>query len=87
LKGALRLLFDIQLGSIQSDRKGASQLLLQATQVEAPKLLTPAAAERVTARSRRNSVVVAALIGLLLGVIAALMWDGVAAGLSRRRPA
>jgi hypothetical protein len=87
LSTSLRLLFQIQLGSIQSDRKGAAQLLLQATQVEAPKVLTPAAAQLVTARSRRNSVVVAALIGLILGVIAALMWDGVAAGLSRRRPA
>jgi len=85
LSTSLRLLFQIQLGSIQSDRKGASQLLLQATQIEAPKLLTPAAAERVTARSRRNSAVVAALIGLILGVIAALMWDGVVAGFSRRR--
>jgi hypothetical protein len=30
-------------------------------------------------------VVVAALIGLILGAIAALMWDGLAAGMSRRR--
>jgi len=32
-----------------------------------------------------HTVVVAALIGLILGAIAALMWDGVAAGMSRRR--
>jgi hypothetical protein len=87
LSTSLRLLFQIQLGSIQSDRKGAAQLLLQATQVEAPKMVTPAAAERVTARSRRNSAVIAAVIGLILGVIATLMWDGVAAGFSRRRAA
>ena len=47
--------------------------------------LTGAPAQRVTARSRRNTVVVAALIGIILGAIAALMWDGVAAGMSRRR--
>ena len=82
-----RLLIQLQLGNLQGDYSGASQLLLQAEQVEAPKLLTPAAAQVVTARSRRNSVVVAALIGLILGVLAALMWDGVAAGFSRRRPA
>jgi capsular polysaccharide biosynthesis protein len=81
------LLLQLQLRSYQDDRSATSQLLLQARQVEAPKLLTAAAPERVTARSRRNSVVVAALIGLILGAIAALMWDGVAAGLSRRRPA
>ena len=82
-----KLVLELQLNNLQSNLSGTSQLLLQATQVEAPKLLTAAAPERVTARSRRNSVVVAALIGLILGAIGALMWDGVAAGLSRRRPA
>jgi capsular polysaccharide biosynthesis protein len=80
-----KLLLQVQLHSAQDDLTTATQLLHQATDVEAPKLLTPAAAQRVTARSRRNSVVVAALIGLVLGVIAALMWDGIAAGFSRRR--
>jgi uncharacterized protein involved in exopolysaccharide biosynthesis len=37
---------------------------------------------RTTARSRRNDVVVGALLGLLLGIIAALAWEPVAA---RRR--
>ena len=36
---------------------------LQAKQVEKPGVLTGAAAQRITARSRRNTVVVAALIG------------------------
>ena len=63
------------------------QFLLQAKQIEKPGILTGASAQRVTARSRRNTVVVAALIGLILGAVAALMWDGVAAGMSRRRGA
>jgi hypothetical protein len=46
-------------------------------------VLTGAAAQKVTARSRRNTVVVAALIGLILGALAALMWDGVASRLRR----
>ena len=79
------LLLQLQLRSYQDDKSATSQLLLQARQIEAPKLVTAAAPERVTARSRRNSVVVAALIGLILGAIAALLWDGFAAGLSRRR--
>ena len=82
-----KLLLELQLRSYQQDLSAVSQLLLQARQVEAPKLLTAAASERVTGRSRRNNVVVAALIGLILGAIAALMWDGVAAGFSRRRSA
>ncbi|HEY5057741.1 MAG TPA: Wzz/FepE/Etk N-terminal domain-containing protein [Gaiellaceae bacterium] len=80
-----KLLLLLQLSSRQSDLSSVSQLLLQTTQVEAPKLVAPAAPERVTARSRRNSVVIAALIGLILGAIAALGWDGAAAGFSKRR--
>jgi uncharacterized protein involved in exopolysaccharide biosynthesis len=38
-------------------------------------VLTRAAAVKTTARSRRNSVVVAAFLGLVLGVIAALLWE------------
>ena len=80
-----QLLLQLRLATTQQDRLSTSQLLSQAKQVEAPSILTSAAASRVTARSRRNTVVVAALIGLILGAIAALMWDGVAAGFSRRR--
>ncbi len=80
-----QLLLQLRLAAPQQDKLSTSQLLLQATQVERPSLLTAARATRVTARSRRNTVVVAALIGLVLGIIAALMWDGVAAGFSRRR--
>ena len=80
-----QLLLQLRLATTQQDRLSTNQLLLQATQVEAPQVLTGATAQRVTARSRRNTVVVAALIGVILGAIAALMWDGVAAGMSRRR--
>ena len=70
-----KLLLQTQLSARQQDLTNASQLLVQATQVETPKVLTPAVAQLVTARSRRNSFVVGALIGLLLGVLAALLWD------------
>jgi hypothetical protein len=85
LSASDQLLLQLRLATAQQDRLSTNQLLLQATQVEKPGILTGAAAQRVTARSRRNSVVVAALIGLILGAIAALMWDGLAAGMSRRR--
>jgi capsular polysaccharide biosynthesis protein len=71
--------------SAEDAKLSTSQLLLQASQVEKPKILTGAAAQKVTARSRRNTLVVSALIGLVLGAIVALLWDGVAAGLARRK--
>jgi uncharacterized protein involved in exopolysaccharide biosynthesis len=67
--------------SLAQDRLQAQQLLSQAQLVEAPRIVTHAAAAKVTARSRRNTVVVAAVIGLLLGALAALAWDA----LARRR--
>ena len=78
-----KLIVQIRLAQAQSDKLQTSQLLLQATQVEKPSVLTGAAAQKVTARSRRNTVVVAALIGLILGALAALLWDGLAARLRR----
>lgn len=69
--------------TVAQDRLQAQQLLSQAQLVEAPRIVTRAAAAKVTARSRRNSVVVAAVIGLLLGALAALAWDAIA----RRRAA
>jgi len=79
-----KLLFQLQLRTLQDDVIAADQLLVQAQQVEVPQLLTGAASQRVTARSRRNTVVVAALICLLLGALVALLWDRVAPRLASR---
>jgi uncharacterized protein involved in exopolysaccharide biosynthesis len=51
------------------------QQLALAEDVEAPKVNTRAVATKTTARSRRNTVLVAGLIGLLLGGIAALLYE------------
>jgi len=80
-----KLLLQVQLRTLQLDKTGAQQLLHQATAVEKPLIVTPAAPSRVTARSRRNSVVVAGVIGLILGGLAALLWDRVAAAIARNR--
>jgi uncharacterized protein involved in exopolysaccharide biosynthesis len=80
-----KLIFQTQLRTYQQDRLQATQLLLQAKQVEEPQVLTHAAFQRVTARSRRNTVVVAALIGLVLGALVALLWDRVGPSLAASR--
>jgi tetratricopeptide (TPR) repeat protein len=68
----------LQRGQIADALQNYQQLLALAKNVEQSKLLTPALATKTTARSRRNSVLVGALIGLLLGIVAALLWEPVA---------
>ena len=79
-----KLLFQLQLRNFQDDLLGSTQALQQVQQVETPKLLTAAGADKVTARSRRNTIIVAGLIGLLLGALLALFWDRVAPRLNSR---
>jgi hypothetical protein len=64
----------------RSDRQ---QLLALAENVEAPQVVQQAVARKVTAQSRRNSIVVAGILGLLAGLLAALLWDPVAARVRR----
>jgi hypothetical protein len=87
-----RLILSSQLNSLIQQRltivdqlSTNQQLLALAQDVEAPQLITRAVSTKTTARSRRNTVIVAALIGLLLGIIAALLWEPV--GRIARRPA
>lgn len=70
-----KAVFGVQLGAVLDDQLQAKQLVIQAEEVERPQVLTHAAAVRTTARGRRNSVVVGAFIGLLLGLGAAIVWD------------
>ena len=69
---------------VQQDLLAVRPLLAQAQTVERGRVLTRAVASKATARSRRNSIVVAALIGLILGGLAALGWERVAAREARR---
>jgi hypothetical protein len=79
-----RLILGTTLRTDQQDKIQASLDLLQAQHVERPKVLVGAAAQRITARSRRNTVVIAAVIGLILGALAALLWDTVVPRLTPR---
>jgi hypothetical protein len=76
-----KAVFGVQLGVVLTDQLQAKQFLIQTEQIERPQVLTPAGAVKTTARSRRNSVVVAGFLGLLLGLVAALVWEP----LQRRR--
>lgn len=79
-----KLLLQTTLRNYQTDKTANSQLLLLATKVESPYVLANAASNKITARSRRNTVVIGALIGLILGAIAALLWDTVVPRISPR---
>jgi hypothetical protein len=77
--GQLGAVIALQLYPIEQDQITAQQLLTQAVHIERPAVLTRGAPFRVTARSRRNSSVVGAFLGLVLGLIAALVWEPLAA--------
>ena len=79
-----KLLLQTTLRGYQTDKTTNSQLLLLATKVENPSVFLTAASNKITARSRRNTVVISALIGLILGALAALLWEPVAARVTPR---
>lgn len=79
-----RLIVSTTLRLDQQDKTTNSQLLLLAKGVEKPSVYTRAASHKITARSRRNTVVIAALIGLILGALAALLWEPVSARVTPR---
>lgn len=54
--------------------------LLGARDIESAQFITHAAGRRLAAATRRTSVVVAALIGAILGIALALAWESLAAG-------
>ena len=76
---------DARRTALQEDLDEARQLLNLAENVESSRVVEPAAASKTTARSSRSSLLVGALIGLLLGAIAALVVDPIAG--RRRGPA
>jgi capsular polysaccharide biosynthesis protein len=79
-----KLVLTTLLRSDQADKTTNTQLLQLAKGVERPSVYTHAASHKITARSRRNTVVIAALIGLILGALAALLWDTVVPRLAPR---
>jgi hypothetical protein len=62
-------------GTVQQELFQNQQLLSLAVNVEKSRVVQPPAASRVTATSRRNAALVGALIGLVLGAVAAYLAD------------
>jgi capsular polysaccharide biosynthesis protein len=85
LSGTDKLVASIQRAQIVDQLTTAKQQLAVAKEVELGRQVTSARAAKTTARSRRNTVIVAALIGLLIGIFAALLWEPV--GRIVRKPA
>jgi uncharacterized protein involved in exopolysaccharide biosynthesis len=64
-----------RFGTISDNLSLAQQQQTLAKSVELAQIIEPASAARTTARSRRNSILVGALIGIIAGAIVAILAD------------
>jgi uncharacterized protein involved in exopolysaccharide biosynthesis len=69
-------------GDLVQQQTETREILSLAQNVEKSRVVAPAAATKVSARSKRSSLVVGALIGLIVGIAIALLWDPI---VERRR--
>ena len=65
-------------GQLLDQQTSKQQQLALADNVESATVIQPAVAVKTSARSRRTSMLVGGLIGLILGGLAALAWDSLA---------
>ena len=62
-------------GNLNDKIFATEQQLTLLNTIEIAQIITEATAQKTTARSRRNSILVGGLIGLIAGVIAAIVVD------------
>lgn len=72
-----------QNGTLLQNKSLTEQQLSLARDVEKPSIVNPPVAVKTTARSTRNSMLVGGVIGLLIGLFAALIWEPVLTRLRR----
>ena len=65
-------------GLLIEDRTDTEQLITLAEEVERARQVTEARASRVPAQSPRSAILVGALLGLLVGLVLALLWHRIA---------
>jgi hypothetical protein len=68
-----------RLGQLETDRLSAQQFLSLAENVEQPQVRSPAVAVKTAGANSRTGAAVGGLIGLIVGILAALLWDPLAA--------
>ncbi len=68
-----------QQNTISLDRFTTRQQLSLAQDVEVGRIVSVASATKTAGPSRRTAIAVGALIGLIVGIVAALVWDPIAA--------
>jgi len=68
-----------RLGQLESDRLDAQQFLSLAENVERARVTSPAVATKTAGPNSRTGAAIGGLIGLIVGILAALLWDPVAA--------
>jgi capsular polysaccharide biosynthesis protein len=64
-----------RLGQLETDRLSAQQFLSLAENVERPQIRSQAAAVKTAGANSRTGAAVGGLIGLIAGILAALLWD------------
>jgi uncharacterized protein involved in exopolysaccharide biosynthesis len=70
--------------TLELNRFNTTRAVSLARDIEASRITAPAVAVRTEPTSKRTSVLVGAFIGLLLGIVAALLWDPVAGRMAAR---
>jgi capsular polysaccharide biosynthesis protein len=67
----------VRLNQLEADQISSGDVITLADQIEKARVLEPAKVHRAAAPSRRTSVLIGAFVGLLVAIIAALLWDPV----------
>jgi capsular polysaccharide biosynthesis protein len=76
-----------RLGQLETDRLNAEQFLSLAENVERARITSAAVATKTAGANSRTGAAVGGLIGLILGILAALLWDPVTTRMRARNGA
>jgi len=68
-----------RLGQLETDRLSAQQFLSLAQNVEQPQIRSKGVAVKTAGANSRTGAAIGGLIGLIVGILAALLWDPIAA--------